>query len=238
MFGHVSDTVRSGWKAGHSTHLRGCAGEGHPKYWRATRPALHCCYKMFPDVGRSNPLCLFGCFPGNPPSKPIKKTLKQRFLKLLPCYRSGSSSSSDQSKCQHPHVHHHHPPISISTLQPERYETFITLSFLLLFLPLWLFPQSIPAWRKCSGWSRAVDGVLQTRGPRPTHWADQLQQKRAAGPLPGVQKRQSKTSETFFSSHSILWSGLGSTETLYLHVNVCVFFPTGVSQRCGKRGDF
>ncbi|XP_063332823.1 Kv channel-interacting protein 2-like isoform X1 [Pelmatolapia mariae] len=34
---------------------------------------------------------------GNPPSKPNKKTLKQRFLKLLPCCRSGSSSSVDQS---------------------------------------------------------------------------------------------------------------------------------------------
>uniref|UniRef100_A0A3Q2VZW8 Potassium voltage-gated channel interacting protein 2 n=1 Tax=Haplochromis burtoni TaxID=8153 RepID=A0A3Q2VZW8_HAPBU len=33
---------------------------------------------------------------GNPPSKPNKKTLKQRFLKLLPCCRSGSSSSVDQ----------------------------------------------------------------------------------------------------------------------------------------------
>ncbi|XP_051240327.1 Kv channel-interacting protein 2-like isoform X3 [Dicentrarchus labrax] len=33
---------------------------------------------------------------GNPPSKPNKKTIKQRFLKLLPCYRSGSSTSSNQ----------------------------------------------------------------------------------------------------------------------------------------------
>ncbi|XP_036957908.1 Kv channel-interacting protein 2-like isoform X1 [Acanthopagrus latus] len=33
---------------------------------------------------------------GNPPSKPNKKTIKQRFLKLLPCYRSGSSVSSCQ----------------------------------------------------------------------------------------------------------------------------------------------
>ncbi|XP_059206835.1 Kv channel-interacting protein 2-like [Centropristis striata] len=34
---------------------------------------------------------------GNPPSKPNKKTIKQRFLKLLPCCRSGSSSSITQS---------------------------------------------------------------------------------------------------------------------------------------------
>ncbi|KAK2919310.1 A-type potassium channel modulatory protein KCNIP2-like isoform X1 [Channa argus] len=34
---------------------------------------------------------------GNPLSKPNKKTLKQRFLKLLPCCRSGSSSSINQS---------------------------------------------------------------------------------------------------------------------------------------------
>ncbi|XP_041838346.1 Kv channel-interacting protein 2-like isoform X1 [Melanotaenia boesemani] len=33
---------------------------------------------------------------GNPPSKPTKKTIKQRFLKLLPCYRSDSSSSINQ----------------------------------------------------------------------------------------------------------------------------------------------
>ncbi|XP_068177624.1 A-type potassium channel modulatory protein KCNIP2-like [Antennarius striatus] len=33
---------------------------------------------------------------GNPPCKPNKKTIKQRFLKLLPCYPSGSSSSSNQ----------------------------------------------------------------------------------------------------------------------------------------------
>ncbi|XP_029008447.1 Kv channel-interacting protein 2-like isoform X2 [Betta splendens] len=33
---------------------------------------------------------------GNPPSKPSKKTLKQRFLKLLPCCRSGSSSSPNK----------------------------------------------------------------------------------------------------------------------------------------------
>ncbi|KAM4604377.1 A-type potassium channel modulatory protein KCNIP2-like [Polymixia lowei] len=34
---------------------------------------------------------------GNPPSKPNKKTIKQRFLKLLPCCRSGSSPSLNQS---------------------------------------------------------------------------------------------------------------------------------------------
>ncbi|XP_023277791.1 Kv channel-interacting protein 2-like [Seriola lalandi dorsalis] len=33
---------------------------------------------------------------GNPPSKPNKKTIKQRFLKLLPCCRSGSSPSINQ----------------------------------------------------------------------------------------------------------------------------------------------
>ncbi|XP_017272361.1 Kv channel-interacting protein 2-like isoform X2 [Kryptolebias marmoratus] len=33
---------------------------------------------------------------GNPPSKPIKKTIKQRFLRLLPCYHSGSRSSDNQ----------------------------------------------------------------------------------------------------------------------------------------------
>ncbi|XP_068607575.1 A-type potassium channel modulatory protein KCNIP2-like isoform X3 [Brachionichthys hirsutus] len=33
---------------------------------------------------------------GNPPSKPIKKTIKQRLLKLLPCYPSASSASSNQ----------------------------------------------------------------------------------------------------------------------------------------------
>ncbi|XP_068995814.1 A-type potassium channel modulatory protein KCNIP2-like [Embiotoca jacksoni] len=33
---------------------------------------------------------------GNPPSKPNKKTIKQRFLKLLPCCRSGSTSSDSQ----------------------------------------------------------------------------------------------------------------------------------------------
>ncbi|KAM4585456.1 A-type potassium channel modulatory protein KCNIP2-like [Odontesthes bonariensis] len=33
---------------------------------------------------------------GNPPSKPTKKTVKQRFLKLLPCCRSDSSSSVSQ----------------------------------------------------------------------------------------------------------------------------------------------
>ncbi|XP_071359953.1 A-type potassium channel modulatory protein KCNIP2-like [Trachinotus anak] len=33
---------------------------------------------------------------GNPPSKPTKKTIKQRFLKLLPCCRSGSSPSVNQ----------------------------------------------------------------------------------------------------------------------------------------------
>ncbi|CAL8330358.1 unnamed protein product [Lota lota] len=34
---------------------------------------------------------------GNLPSKPNKKTIKQRFLKLLPCCRSASGSSSNQS---------------------------------------------------------------------------------------------------------------------------------------------
>ncbi|KAM7009911.1 A-type potassium channel modulatory protein KCNIP2-like [Tautogolabrus adspersus] len=34
---------------------------------------------------------------GNPPSKPHKKSIKQRFLKLLPCYRSSSSSSVNES---------------------------------------------------------------------------------------------------------------------------------------------
>uniref|UniRef100_A0AAQ5XHZ6 EF-hand domain-containing protein n=1 Tax=Amphiprion ocellaris TaxID=80972 RepID=A0AAQ5XHZ6_AMPOC len=34
---------------------------------------------------------------GNPPSKPNKKTLKQRFLKLLPCCRSGSTPSIEKS---------------------------------------------------------------------------------------------------------------------------------------------
>ncbi|KAM9770124.1 A-type potassium channel modulatory protein KCNIP2-like [Menidia menidia] len=33
---------------------------------------------------------------GNPPSKPTKKTIKQRFLKLLPCFPSDSSSSVNQ----------------------------------------------------------------------------------------------------------------------------------------------
>nr|XP_015825782.2 Kv channel-interacting protein 2 [Nothobranchius furzeri] len=33
---------------------------------------------------------------GDPPSKPIKKTLKQHFLKLLPCYHSGLRSSNSQ----------------------------------------------------------------------------------------------------------------------------------------------
>ncbi|XP_032418106.1 Kv channel-interacting protein 2-like [Xiphophorus hellerii] len=33
---------------------------------------------------------------GNPLTKPNKKTIKQRFLKLLPCYHSGSSSSITQ----------------------------------------------------------------------------------------------------------------------------------------------
>ncbi|KAM9857361.1 A-type potassium channel modulatory protein KCNIP2-like [Aulostomus maculatus] len=33
---------------------------------------------------------------GNPASKPKKKTIKQRFLKLLPCCRSGSSPSINQ----------------------------------------------------------------------------------------------------------------------------------------------
>ncbi|XP_044047366.1 Kv channel-interacting protein 2-like isoform X2 [Siniperca chuatsi] len=33
---------------------------------------------------------------GNPPSKPNKKTIKQRLLKLLPCCRSGSSPSINQ----------------------------------------------------------------------------------------------------------------------------------------------
>ncbi|XP_054460135.1 Kv channel-interacting protein 2-like [Anoplopoma fimbria] len=40
---------------------------------------------------------------GNPPSKPNKKTIKQRFLKLLPCCRSDSSSSVAQSKCHRTH---------------------------------------------------------------------------------------------------------------------------------------
>ncbi|XP_056135935.1 Kv channel-interacting protein 2-like isoform X1 [Lampris incognitus] len=34
---------------------------------------------------------------GNPSSKPNKKTIKQRFLKLLPCCRSGSSPSLNQN---------------------------------------------------------------------------------------------------------------------------------------------
>ncbi|XP_037545610.1 Kv channel-interacting protein 2-like isoform X4 [Nematolebias whitei] len=34
---------------------------------------------------------------GNTPGRPIKKTIKQRFLKLLPCYHSGSRSSDIQS---------------------------------------------------------------------------------------------------------------------------------------------
>ncbi|XP_040002035.1 Kv channel-interacting protein 2-like isoform X2 [Xiphias gladius] len=33
---------------------------------------------------------------GNPPTRPNKKTIKQRFLKLLPCCRSGSSPSINQ----------------------------------------------------------------------------------------------------------------------------------------------
>ncbi|XP_065809334.1 Kv channel-interacting protein 2-like [Labrus bergylta] len=35
---------------------------------------------------------------GNPPSKPHKKSIKQRFLKLIPCYRSSSNSSANESK--------------------------------------------------------------------------------------------------------------------------------------------
>ncbi|XP_060906629.1 Kv channel-interacting protein 2-like [Labrus mixtus] len=34
---------------------------------------------------------------GNPPSKPHKKSIKQRFLKLIPCYRSSSNSSANES---------------------------------------------------------------------------------------------------------------------------------------------
>nr|XP_061844306.1 Kv channel-interacting protein 2-like [Nerophis lumbriciformis] len=34
---------------------------------------------------------------GNPPSKPSKKSIKQRLLKLLPCYHSGSSLSVNQN---------------------------------------------------------------------------------------------------------------------------------------------
>lgn len=42
-------------------------------------------------------------FPGNPPTKHNKKTLKQRLLKLLPCCPSGSSSSVNESKCKDTH---------------------------------------------------------------------------------------------------------------------------------------
>lgn len=50
---------------------------------------------------------------------------------------------------------------------------------------------SIPTCRKynCRCWT--VDGVLQTGGARSSRTTDQLQQERAAGPLPGIQKRQS-----------------------------------------------
>lgn len=49
---------------------------------------------------------------------------------------------------------------------------------------------SLPPCRRRRGRCGTVDSLLQTRGPRPARSADQLQQERAAGPLPGIQKRQ------------------------------------------------
>lgn len=91
------------------------AWKSHPKCLSVVWPVLYPRNVMFPYVGHSN-LCCDWLFPGNPPSKPNKKTLKQRFLKLLPCYRSASSSSSDQSKCQDTHVHHHSDSSRIKTI--------------------------------------------------------------------------------------------------------------------------
>lgn len=104
-------SLTCGGRSPNSFDLSGHTGskpgqQSHPKYLSVVWPVLYPRNVMFPYVGHSN-LCCDWLFPGNPPSKPNKKTLKQRFLKLLPCYRSGSSSSSDQSKCQDTHVHHH-----------------------------------------------------------------------------------------------------------------------------------
>ncbi|XP_053711780.1 Kv channel-interacting protein 2-like isoform X1 [Synchiropus splendidus] len=41
--------------------------------------------------------CSYDLLTGNPPSKPHKKTIKQRLLRLLPCLSSSSSASVNQS---------------------------------------------------------------------------------------------------------------------------------------------
>lgn len=91
----------------------------------------------------------------------------------------------------------------------------------------------VPACRKCSWRGWAVDRVLQTGGPQPSRSADQLQQERAAGPLPGIQKRQSKfpsifhlcTILVFFSDHVNEYGALALNYRLNhaLKAYVCCF---------------
>lgn len=165
---------------------------------------------MWATLSASN-LCCDWLFPGNPPSKPNKKTIKQRFLKLLPCCRSSSSSSVNQSKCQDTRVHHHSESSSHEFSHGENETLIVSLTFPLLYFRHcfsgkgfscslrcisgsdYFIPLSIPPRRKYIRWCWTDDSVLQTGGARPPRSADQLQQERAAGPLPGIQKRQSKT---------------------------------------------
>lgn len=87
---------------------------------------------MWATLSASN-LCCDWLFPGNPPSKPNKKTIKQRFLKLLPCCRSSSSSSVNQSKCQDTRVHHHSESSSHEFSHGENETLIVSLTFPLLY---------------------------------------------------------------------------------------------------------
>lgn len=94
---------------------------------------------MWATLSASN-LCCDWLFPGNPPSKPNKKTIKQRFLKLLPCCRSGSSSSINQSKCQDTRVRHHSDSSSyeFSHGENETLSLLLFLFFIFEHFPLFL----------------------------------------------------------------------------------------------------
>ena len=151
-------------KPGQQTHLcaLSCAEKSEclSAVWPVLNPFNMLFSPMWAALSASN-LCCDWLFPGNPPSKPNKKTIKQRFLKLLPCYRSGSSVSSCQSKCQDTKVHHqsHSPSYYLVT---ENTFTHQPLGF---SLPLFFYFHHIPLFLWTRRFMYAVwmsEGVTRT----------------------------------------------------------------------------
>lgn len=70
---------------------------------------------------------------------------------------------------------------------------FSIISWTLVFIPLSIYLIFFSPCRKFDRWWWTGDSKLQTWGHRPSGAADQLQQERAAGSLPRIQKCQSKS---------------------------------------------